>query len=127
MYNPFSCEPLIKYKHPFSSVASSVGIQNPVIDSIGSQWKYVASWCGLTELKTQLEKRLKMFASNSSPESIDSILRTFSANFRIFINKHALQHYWCFQSKFSGNSSNPIIENMIGPIFMLQVDCMSNL
>lgn len=39
---PCLCEPLTNQRQPFSGVASSVGIQKPVID-IGSVCKYVAS------------------------------------------------------------------------------------
>lgn len=45
----------MNHRQPFSKVASSNGIQNPIIE-FGSVCKYVASWCGFTACQIKICK-----------------------------------------------------------------------
>lgn len=148
VYNPFVWEPLMKYKHPFSSVASSVGIQNPVTDSIGLvrkenrkiifynklmlwgkirngnnevTWRENTWHLDEVSLHKKLRKATSLFALTklfilNINEMHFSF--TFTSNFWILIDQHALQNNRLTKSKLSSHVSNAIVKYIIWPVRM---------
>lgn len=120
---PFLCDPLINHKHPFSSVASSVGIQNPVI-VIGSVCKNVASWCGVT---SEINDRNLISLYFILFRDILCCYQTSGSNFLIFINEHRLRYGGFYESDFSRNIFYAFIKCVLFKYWMKYVQCVTNL